>query len=52
MKNLSGILLLGLVLIGVWVLASVTRFIVGALLHLLLVAGLVLLVVWAVRRIR
>ena len=43
---------IALVLIALWVLATVTRFVVGAALHLLLVAGIVLLVMSAVKNFR
>lgn len=43
---------IALVLIALWVLASVTKFIVGAAIHLLLVVGIILLVLSAVRRFR
>jgi Family of unknown function (DUF5670) len=49
MANLRTI---ALVLILLWVVASVTKFVVGAALHLLLIVGLVLLVVSAVKRFR
>ena len=49
MANLRTI---ALVLIALWVLATVTRFVVGAALHLLLVAGIILLVISAVKRLR
>lgn len=42
--------LAGLLLV-LWVFAAVTKFVVGALLHLLWIAALVLLAVWAFRRI-
>ena len=49
MANLRTI---ALVLILLWVVASVTKFVVGAALHLLLVVGIVLLVISAVKRFR
>ena len=49
MANLRTI---ALVLILLWVGASVTKFVVGAALHLLLVVGIVLLVISAVKRFR
>lgn len=52
MKNLNYLLGIAVLLIVIWVAATVTRFIAGALLNLLLVAALVLLVVWGIRRIR
>lgn len=38
-------------LIVLWVLAAVTKFVVGAVLHLLWVAALILLAVWAFKKI-
>lgn len=46
------LLALALVLIVVWIVASVTRFVVGAALHLLLLVALILLVVGLVRRVK
>jgi hypothetical protein len=43
---------IALVLIALWVLASVTKFVVGAAIHLLLIVGIVLLVLSAVRKFR
>lgn len=52
MRNLNYLVAIAVVLVIVWVLATVTRFIVGAMLNLLLVVAVILLVVWAVRRVR
>ena len=49
MANLRTI---ALVLIALWVLASVTKFVVGAAIHLLLVVGIILLVLSAVKKFR
>ena len=49
MANLRTI---ALVLIALWVLASVTRFVVGAAIHLLLIVGIILLVMSAVKKFR
>ena len=49
MANLRTI---ALVLIALWVLATVTKFVVGAALHLLLVVGVILLVLSAVKKFR
>ena len=43
---------LALVLIALWVIAAVTKFVVGAAIHLLLVVGIILLVLSAVRKFR
>lgn len=51
MKNLNLLVVLAIVLIAIWLLASVTKFIAGALLNLLLVAAVVLLLVWGVRKV-
>ena len=52
MRNLNYLPAAAIVLIIIWVLATVTRFIVGAMLHLLLVLAVIFLVIWAVRRLR
>jgi hypothetical protein len=52
MKNFNTLLTVAVVLIALWVLASVTRFLAGAILNLLLLAGIVLLIVWGVRKLR
>jgi hypothetical protein len=43
---------LALVLILLWVVAAVTKFVVGAAIHILLVVGIILLVVSMVRKVR
>lgn len=45
------LVLAAVVLIAIWVLASVTKFVVGAVLHLFWVLALILLAVWAFRKI-
>lgn len=52
MKGINTLLALAVLLIVVWVVASVTRFIAGALLNLLLVAGIILLIMWGIRKLR
>jgi hypothetical protein len=52
MKNLNFLLVIAVVLVVLWVIASVTRFIVGAMLNLLLVFAVILLILWAYRKIR
>lgn len=42
---------LGLVLVLLWLVGAIVFKIAGLLVHLLLLAGLALLVVWAVRRL-
>lgn len=49
--NMNTLLWIAVVLLIIWVVASVTKFVVGALLHLLWVAALVLLAIWAFRKI-
>lgn len=49
--NFNNLLWIAGLLLVLWVVASVTKFVVGALLHLLWIAALVLLVVWAYRKI-
>lgn len=49
--NLNNLLWIAGLLLVLWVIAAVTKAVVGALLHLLWIAALVLLVVWAYRRI-
>ncbi len=46
------LLTLAVILVLVWILATVTRFVVGAALHLLLLAALVLLVIGLLRRVK
>lgn len=43
--------LIAIVLIVVWVVAATTKFVVGAVLHLFWVLAVILLLVWAVRKI-
>lgn len=52
MMNMNSVLTLAVILIVIWIIASITKFIAGALLNLLLLAAVVLLLVWAVRRFR
>ena len=49
---MSNLRTIGLVLIALWVLAAVTKFVIGAVIHLLLVVGLILLVLSAVKKFR
>lgn len=49
--NLNTLLWVGIALLVLWVLAAVTKFVVGALLHLLWIVALVFLVVWAYRKL-
>ena len=51
LMNLNNLLWIAGLLLVLWVVAAVTKFVVGALLHLLWIAALVLLVVWAYRKI-
>jgi hypothetical protein len=51
MRNLNFLLVIAIALVVIWVIASITRFVVGAMLHLLLVLAIILLIVWAIRRI-
>ena len=51
-KKVSSVLALAVILIIVWILATVTKFIAGALLNLVLLAAVVLLAVWAFGRLR
>ena len=46
----NNLVLVAVILIAIWVLASVTKFVVGALLHLLWVLAIILLLYWAVRK--
>ena len=48
----STLLVLAGLLIVIWVIASVTRFLVGVALNLLLLAAVILVIVWAIRRVR
>lgn len=49
--NVNALLWIAIVLIIIWVIASVTKFVVGALLHLLWILALILLAVWVIRKI-
>jgi hypothetical protein len=49
--NLNNLLWVAGVLLVLWVIAAVTKFVVGAVLHLLWIAALILLAVWAFRKI-
>jgi hypothetical protein len=49
--NVNNLLWIAGVLILVWIVAAFTKFIAGALLNLLWVAALILLAVWAFRKI-
>lgn len=48
---MNNLLWIAILLIILWVIASVTKFVVGAVLHLLWVLALVLLVIWVIRKI-
>lgn len=48
---MNNLLWIAVVLIILWIVASVTKFVVGAVLHLLLVVAVILLAVWAFRKI-
>jgi len=47
---MNNLVWIAIALVVVWVLASVTKFVVGAALHLFWVLAVVLLVVWAFRK--
>ena len=47
----SGLLILGLALVALWIVLTVTRAVVGGLVHVALVAGLILLAVYAFQQI-
>lgn len=42
---------IAIALIIIWVIASLTKFLAGAMLHFLWIAALILLVIWVVRKI-
>ena len=48
----SSILTLAVVLIVIWLVASMTRFLAGALLNVVLLAAIVLFIVWGVQKLR
>jgi len=52
MKNLNWLVAVAVLLIIIWIVASITRFIAGALLNLLLVVAVILLIVWGIRKLR
>lgn len=48
---MNNLLWIAVVLILIWIVASFTKFVAGALLHLLLVVAVILLAVWAFRKV-
>lgn len=48
--NANNLLWIAVLLIVIWVIASVTKFVAGALLNLLWVVALIVLAVWAIRK--
>lgn len=48
---MNNLLWIALVLIVIWVIASFTKFVAGALLHVLWILAVILLVVWLIRKI-
>jgi len=50
MGEMKGLLLLGAVLVVIWILALVVFKVVGFAIHLLLIAGIILLILGVVRR--
>lgn len=48
---MNNLLWIAIVLLLIWVVASVTKFVVGAVLHLFWVLALILLAVWVFRKI-
>lgn len=49
---MNGLLLLAVALLVLWVLAEVLGWVLGAAVHLLWIAALVLLVLWAIGKFR
>ena len=49
---MNWLLTLAIVLVVLWIAAEVLGFVVGAALHLLWIAAIVMFVVWLVRRLR
>lgn len=49
---MNWLLLLAIVLVVLWVAAEVLGWVIGAALHLLWIAALVLFVIWLVRKVR
>ena len=49
--NFNNLLWIAGLLLVLWVIAALTKAVVGALLHLLWIVALVLLIVWAYRRV-
>ena len=49
--NMNNLVWVAGLLLVLWVVAAVTKLVVGALLHLLWIVALVLLAVWAFRKI-
>ena len=52
MKRISSLLLIAVLLAVIWVVATVTRFVAGLLLNLILVAAVVFFGLWLFRRMR
>ena len=46
------LLIIGLVLLGLWLLGLVVSYTLGGAIHLLLVGGAVLVSIWVIKRIR
>jgi uncharacterized membrane protein required for colicin V production len=49
---MNWLLWLAIILVVLWVLAEVLGFVLGAALHLLWIAAIVLFVLWLVRKVR
>ena len=48
---MNKLVLIAILLIVLWVIASVTKFVVGAALHLFWIVAIVLLAYWAIRKV-
>jgi hypothetical protein len=51
MTRFNGLVAVGILLLIVWVFAAITKFVVGALLYVLLIAGVILLAIGIFRRV-
>jgi uncharacterized membrane protein required for colicin V production len=49
---MNWLLTLAIVLIALWILAEILGFVLGAALHLLWIAAIVLFVIWVIGKIR
>lgn len=51
MNNFNLILWIALLLIIIWIIAAITKFIAGAALNVILIIAIILFIVWLLRKI-